>query len=244
MSKKINLELQYKFYELVNNDNTAKELEAFIDENLSSISIDSEHIIGPAIMEAANAGSWDKVIVLFNAGASIDVKNSQNGWSFIHEAVLNAPDNLWSAIVDEPVSFSKQDGRNKKTPLMIAYNRNKLDKFYELLSLESKDLGMSKQDKNGHSIAHIVCIANDEKAIETLLQRKTTFLLTDNEGKLPLDHISDILLKEKITKKIYQDNVPVALNKQNVWVENKEMEVTTSVEEPKKKSILSSIKKM
>ena len=242
MSKTINLDLQYKFYELVNNDNTAKELANFIDENSSSISIDSEHIIGPAIMEAANAGSWDKVIVLFNAGANIDVKNSQNGWSFIHEAVLNAPDNLWSAILDESANFSKQDNRNKKTPIMITYDRQKFDRFYELLSLESKDLGMSKQDKNGYSIAHIVCIANDEKAIETLLQRKATFLLTDNEGKLPLDHISDILLKEKITKKIYQDNVSVTQPKQNVWVDNS-TEVVTE-EAPKKKSILSSIKKM
>lgn len=209
MKETARLSVYHKLTHLTTVEENPKLLSEFLKEQSKddNFNINTENIIGPPIMEAANLGRWEHVKILFNNNADINVKNRQNGWSFVHEAILNAPDNLWEAIVEEVEAgevstINSQDKIKKKTPLMVAYEYDKYDRFCQLLNVEAGRINFKLQDKEGNSIAHIVAMKNDIPTLNLLLEKNIPLDIVNKNGLTVVDMIQDPALKNTLIHKI------------------------------------------
>ncbi len=229
-------ELTQKLVEAVLEKEHAKIEELFNSENKPNV--DAEFNGMPLIIYAAQKKDWQTVNILYDNFANLDAKIELSNWHLIHECVLNAPDNVFNALI-QYCDLNVRD-RYGKTPLMVLIEEGKLDRAEKLLK---QGISVAITDKNNENAGHYAARKNAYDILLSLGEKKLPFNQLNKSNESVLDLIEDLSFKENLPKMI--GKLIKEENKEEL-VENKEVvdgNQVVEVEKPKKIGGLSSIKR-
>lgn len=247
------VQILQEYHQAINDNNINKIKEIFSYKELTDDSvlynsiINSELTTMPVIMYLAKEKNWEMFKLLYELGVDLDVSIKPNDWYLVHDCMCNAPNNIYSAIIEE-CKFNVVTSKGKSL-MMIAIERGLDDKIEDLIVREK--VNYIQIDNEKENLLHYAAKYNKQELFIKLIEKGVDLFQTNNDKKTPLDLIEDEIFRNSIPKILEDKNILIKdksikneIYQENITQENMMEEIKSDdVKDKKVKSLSTIIKK-